>query len=667
MLQILEPCKDHYKTSEANLTLNFHNGSVYALKHAKDPDCKRGPSLKFLHIDEAQDFDGEDFISIFRPLLAAHQAPCLISGTKKRGSWFLKEWLAASQGEIENAAAFWFPSTSNPTIPLTEWHSIQRDLERRGRLDIWENEYVCDPHAGGNAGPELKYPEFDRRVHVCQPFRFPSDYRHFFSEDWGMTDKHPTGAVWAAVSPDGMVYIYDEYLKAGVDIPSSAKAFLDQGQGRQKIEAFILDENCWNRESDGKSAAQRFIECGLRPAFKSRREDKAFTGASTVKSYLKPVIGLPKLQIFPNCTQLINELESLKWDDKLNDNLCFIAGTKVLCLDGWKNIEKITINDYVLTRDGYKNLIRHGRTKNLAVVYKLKVSNGKTIIGTWDHPIFLQNGQMKKLAELKSGDRLFDTTSLILIQSVIWKLKLSLQKLKDSMGSIIINWPNTINTAGGINRIYCTESFGHTIMGRYPLNMRYITRIMTSIITKFQIWKLCPDQRTAASTCPASIGENRAEKLCLKLHKNMPLNGLVQMKEKFFINGLEKRYGKIKSYLKRIAIFVAESIKHIFQIALNSVILTVKWQIFGHAAVESVTRLNTKLPVYNLTIEGTGEYIANGLLVHNTDSARYLLVFLSHLDWKPKKDAPVIPFQVKFSTKFGDNDKFINPDTGYLT
>lgn len=319
MLQILDPCKDHFRPVESTLSINFNNGSIYSLKHAKDPDCKRGPSLKFLHIDEAQDFDGEDFITVFRPLLAAHQAPCLISGTKKQGSWFMKEWLAAEKGEIENAAAFWFPSTSNPTIPASEWDAIKRDLTRRGRLDIWENEYICDPHNGENLNFEIKYMEFNRIKHICAPFQFPPNWRHFVALDWGIANLHPAVCLWAALAPSGRVYIYDEYEVIGAGAQQLVKGTMEHGEGR-RIETYILSEDCWKQESDNKTIASKLVDFGFRPFVKAKRENKAFSGADTVKQYLNPVSGEPLLQIFPNCTRLISELETLKWGDKIGDD-----------------------------------------------------------------------------------------------------------------------------------------------------------------------------------------------------------------------------------------------------------------------------------------------------------------------------------------------------------
>jgi hypothetical protein len=52
--------------------------------------------------------------------------------------------------------------------------------------------------------------------------------------------------------------------------------------------------------------------------------------------------------------------------------------------------------------------------------------------------------------------------------------------------------------------------------------------------------------------------------------------------------------------------------------------------------VVAVFDTNEKAPVYNLTVEG-GEYFANGILVHNCDAMRYMVMFLDGK--KPRRRA----------------------------
>ena len=292
----------------------------------KDPDCRRGPSLTRLCVDEAQDFDGDEFESVFRPLLAAKQAPCDFSGTLKYGSWFHNEWLAAEEGRIKDAAAFWFPSTSNPLIPSTEWDDVKKELSRKNRMDIWDNEYICDPHQKATGDSELRLWEFNPLIHVIAPCKIPSNHRIFCGLDWGISPRHPTAGVWGALSPQGFLTIFNIYKKSGLDVSYTAKNLLEKG----KAEAYILDETCWFKESDGKNGAARFIEAGIRPLYRGKRDDKAKTKTALVKSWFKPINGPPRVKIFSDCRDLIECISNLKWEDDRGDDL-FDAMRYLIC------------------------------------------------------------------------------------------------------------------------------------------------------------------------------------------------------------------------------------------------------------------------------------------------------------------------------------------------
>jgi len=56
--------------------------------------------------------------------------------------------------------------------------------------------------------------------------------------------------------------------------------------------------------------------------------------------------------------------------------------------------------------------------------------------------------------------------------------------------------------------------------------------------------------------------------------------------------------------------------------------------------VLSVCELATRVPVFNLTVAGTPEYFAEGVLVHNCDAARYMV---AHRDLGSRSGVRVMP------------------------
>ena len=87
------------------------------------------------------------------------------------------------------------------------------------------------------------------------------------------------------------------------------------------------------------------------------------------------------------------------------------------------------------------------------------------------------------------------------------------------------------------------------------------------------------------------------------------------------------RIGKLENGFLKIANFAQENIKLLFLQCLNFVISTVKWLLdVPQFSVIEVKYLPTKQPVYNLTVEGLHEYIANDMLVANCDQFRYFSI-----------------------------------------
>jgi hypothetical protein len=73
---------------------------------------------------------------------------------------------------------------------------------------------------------------------------------------------------------------------------------------------------------------------------------------------------------------------------------CFVAGTKVKTINGYKNIEDIKIGEVVYNACGIGKVQNVG-VKEVDEIYKIKLSNGKEIECTGEHPFLTTNGWVK--------------------------------------------------------------------------------------------------------------------------------------------------------------------------------------------------------------------------------------------------------------------------------
>lgn len=95
------------------------------------------------------------------------------------------------------------------------------------------------------------------------------------------------------------------------------------------------------------------------------------------------------------------------WGDEL---ACFVAGTMIETSRGLRPIESIVAGDEVLTREGFRRVARSERTGIDARTFRLITIKGRTLVGTANHPIFLEGKGFTPLSAVQRGDILLVCT-----------------------------------------------------------------------------------------------------------------------------------------------------------------------------------------------------------------------------------------------------------------
>jgi len=83
---------------------------------------------------------------------------------------------------------------------------------------------------------------------------------------------------------------------------------------------------------------------------------------------------------------------------------CLVAGTRVATPDGTLPIEDIKPGQRVLTRSGYQAVLWAGQTRASAPVWTIEFSDGRTLCGTADHPVWTRDRAFVSLDSLVCGD-----------------------------------------------------------------------------------------------------------------------------------------------------------------------------------------------------------------------------------------------------------------------
>ena len=93
---------------------------------------------------------------------------------------------------------------------------------------------------------------------------------------------------------------------------------------------------------------------------------------------------------FKTCDGVEHHIDG-KWDMIISFPPCFVAGTKVMTLDGEKSIENVKVGDYVLTHKGRYKRVLDTMSKQTNKTVIVKAENLGMVECTPNHPFYAQN------------------------------------------------------------------------------------------------------------------------------------------------------------------------------------------------------------------------------------------------------------------------------------
>lgn len=290
-----------------------------------------------------------------------------------------------------------------------------------------------------------------------------------------------------------------------------------------------------------------------------------------------------------------------------HDDMCLAGWTKVLTDRGEVPIQEVVVGDRVMTRFGFRRVLKSVKTGEKPVVENLG------IVGTWNHPVVTTAGT-KPLAHVLPSDTLYS-----------WNARLS--RIEEKNITAIRN-PRT-DSCGSI-------SGGMT--GSRGLRSRSIARFIWTLSERFRrvlssITRTAIRSTTGRTTFPASAKDStssntsRSLPVLLSQVSQSPLrkepqeNGAAPQPDEVFTSGSGNCLGRASAKSGRPAksaarVFGAGSLAAVFA---GGIVRCAHGTIVG---------------VYNLHVEGHNEFFANGILVHNSDA----LAYVSDIAVTPMKD-----------------------------
>ena len=200
--------------------------------------------------------------------------------------------------------------TDNPYLSSQgDYEAMLLSLPEQQRRQLLEGDWDIKEGAA--------FTEFDRNIHVVEPFRIPSNWVKFRACDYGYGSH--SAVVWFAVAPSEQLIVYRELYVSKVLATDLADMILDEEAEDGNIKYGVLDSSLWHKRGDtGPSLAEQMIMkgCRFRPSDRSRGSRVSGKNEIHRRLQVDEFTEEPRLVFFSTCTNIISQLPAIPLDKK---------------------------------------------------------------------------------------------------------------------------------------------------------------------------------------------------------------------------------------------------------------------------------------------------------------------------------------------------------------
>lgn len=542
--------------------------------------------------------------------------------------------------------------------------------------------------------------EFDAALHLVDAFAVPDGWKRYCAIDFGYTN--PFVCLWIARDDDGRLYVYRQLYMTQRTVRAHAAQIAKYSEGEQ-YEATVADHDAEDRATLAECgietiAARKEISPGIQAV--QERLARAGDGKPRLFVMRGGLVEVDEaLRERHKPISLEEELDVYVWPKdaagkalkeapvKENDHACLIGSTRVATALGDVTIDRVRPGDRVLTRNGYRRVVACGMTAPNAVVHTVMLSDGATLTGTGDHLVYVQGRGFVRLDTLRYGDMIVSNPRPGV--SPCRNRKYAESKPLSSMASrfVVILTRAASRTASITCRRFtsaskaladCIRRFGNPLTEPYRQGTKYIMSMATRSTMRLPIWSVglpasisvitAPSSRPSSERKDANGSTRFARWLRPGIGRMMAERGIANMELQAGKDGSQKRMfvNNVASVSSRAPVTVEPNIAptNAGRPRGGATEPTTKRELangaesgsrrtdtgssaFAPVHVVAVTTNADAQPVYNLTVDAAvGEYFANGILVHNCDALRYMVMYFDGgVEPRPLRSAPNPFFQ----------------------
>lgn len=282
-------------------TLSFENGSfIEFMSYDQDLDKFAGTSRHFVWFDE------EPPQAVFEEnmmRLIDTGGQWWITMTPVEGmTWIYDDvYLKWEKKEVDHIHVVKVDMSQNPHL-------------NQGEIDIFMSQLAEDEVKARKEGRFISsggliYKNFSDK-NIVEPFKPPVEWMHVAAMDHGF--RNPTAWLWAAINPEGHIYIYDEHYESDKIVSYHAQKVHEINAIHERApDYYVGDPSIRNTDPiTGTSILLEYMEYGV-PIMLGNNDQRA--GINRVTRYIGDDGIPPRLFITSNCVNLLSEIRRLRW------------------------------------------------------------------------------------------------------------------------------------------------------------------------------------------------------------------------------------------------------------------------------------------------------------------------------------------------------------------
>lgn len=319
-----------YKYNESKHQATLINGSSVKFRYIRsyaDAEGYQGRSMDWVGVDELTKHEKRSIQELLSCLRSPKGFPPRFRGTCNPGgighAW-VKESYIEGTNYGENIINDPITNNTMEFIPAKVYDNVvlmQNDPNYVKRLEnLPEDKKKAFLYGDWDIFEGQHFSEFDREVHVIEPFIIPEGWYRYTASDYGL-DMEAT--LWFAVDYEGTSYCYKESYKPNLIISEACSELIRVNNGDELQYRYGPPDLMGRNNTTGETTWELFSKHGWNLYKSDNRRD---VGALAMKEFLKVYttrdiatgeeVKTSKLKFFKTCHNIIRTLPQLQTDDK---------------------------------------------------------------------------------------------------------------------------------------------------------------------------------------------------------------------------------------------------------------------------------------------------------------------------------------------------------------